>query len=122
MSVLTIQSQSNTDGVTNKAIINCTTDSTTATAQTFNIGFVPRKVVITMIAGTGFPIEWTWYEGLPANTLLKSVSTGPNTVDTAAGGITVPGAVTDTSSLPGTITVPASIMLVSGTFVIEVDG
>ena len=61
--VLTIVSQSNADSIVNHAFIRATTDGGTATAQTFNIGFVPRKVKV--VNHTGLILD-EWFEGMAA--------------------------------------------------------
>ncbi len=70
------------------------TDSATAAAVTFPIGFVPRYVKIAFLAGSGLGAagcQYEWYEGMPNASAIATAANGARTyvTTTAAGGITV---------------------------------
>jgi len=113
--VLTINSQSNTDGVYNHALINVSTDAGTPIPQTFNVGFLPRIVRVYDLTGM---IMDTWFEGMAANSSVHQVgSTGVGTL-----GVTNGVTVNTTAGQWGSITLDAVTMAASSTFVIEAIG
>jgi hypothetical protein len=107
--VLTIASQTNSDSVVNFALIAASTDAGTPTAQSFNLGFVPRWVRV--IDVTGLIIE-EWFMGMAANDSLHN----------AAGVITLgtTGAITISTTDPtkGMVTLSAALMLASSSFLL----
>lgn len=115
--VLTIVSQSNADSIVNHAFIRATTDGGTATAQTFNIGFVPRKVKVVNLTGL---ILDEWFEGMAAASSVHTVgSTGVTTLETV-NGITVNPI--NNNGTGASITLDATTMAASSTFAIEAIG
>ena len=114
---LTIVSQSNAESVVNHALIRATTDGGTATAETFALGFVPRKVKVVNL--TGLIID-EWFEGMAAASSVHTVgSTGVTTLETVHG-ITVNPAKNDGTG--ASITLDATTMAASSTFAIEAVG
>lgn len=96
----------NSDGVVNYSSGGFTTDSGTAAAFTFNVGFTPRKVRVVNIT------DMTQYElldQLPATDTLKTVTAGTFTLDSGSAIVTVDRG----------FTLSAGVMLASKTFVWE---
>lgn len=115
--VLTIVSQSNSESVVNHALIRATTDAGTATAETFALGFVPRRVKVVNL--TGLIID-EWFEGMAAASSVHTVgSTGVVTLETTHGVTVNPQG----NALGGaSITLDATTMAASSTFAIEAVG
>jgi phage terminase large subunit-like protein len=113
--VLTIASQTNADSICNFAVIRASTDAGTPTAQTFNFGFVPRRVKVVNL--TVITID-EWLEGMAANTSVHTVgATGVTTLNTTDG-ITV----STTDPTKGMVTLDATTMAASSVFSIVAMG
>src|SRR5690349_25137154 len=106
---LTANTQSNTMGVVNHAVGQVVTDSGTAAAATFTIGFVPRIVRFHNLTDR---ISDEWYEGMSAANSLHTVAAGTRTLETT-NGITVSG---------NTFSVTATTMVASKSFYWEAIG
>ena len=109
----TVSSQSNTDGVPNLAVIQATTDSATAAAATFTVGFAPRRICIENLTDS---IRQDWYEGMAAGYAVQTVLNGTRSLSTTTG----PTVTSSTGG--GTFTVPAATMVASKSFTIIVEG
>jgi hypothetical protein len=106
----TVASQSNSMSIVNHTVIRATTDSATAAAATFTIGFVPRVVRVHNVTDR---ISQEWFEGMAAASALNSAADGVRTLITS-NGITV--------GTDGTVTLPAAIMVASKVFAVECIG
>ena len=79
---LTTNTQSNSAGITNMEVGQVVTDAAAAADTTFNTGFTPRYVqwvdrtTLTMLE---------WFEGMAANSAVRTVAAGTRTLDVAAG-------------------------------------
>lgn len=67
---LAINSQSNTFGIANIAEGNIVTDAVAAVAQTFTLGFAPRKIVFNNLTDR---ISDEWYEGMTETAIYNSI-------------------------------------------------
>lgn len=67
---LAINSQSNTGGIANIAEGNIRTDAVAAVAQTFTLGFAPRKIVFNNLTDR---ISDEWYEGMTETAIYNSI-------------------------------------------------
>ena len=67
---LAINSQSNTFGIANIAEGNIVTDTVAAVAQTFTIGFAPRKIIFNNLTDR---VSDEWYEGMTENAIYNSI-------------------------------------------------
>lgn len=100
---LTLNTQTNQNGVTNLAIGKVTTDAAAAVATTFTLGFAPRRIFFINLTDR---ITDLWLEGMAAANSLHGVAVGTQTLETV-NGITVSG---------NTFTVTAATLLASKTF------
>lgn len=107
---LTTNTVNQTGGIANHATGRAVTDSATAAAATFNVGFVPRIVRFHNLTDR---ISDEWYEGMAAASSLHTVAAGTRTLETT-NGITV--------NDDGTFTVTAVTMVASKTFAWEAVG
>ncbi|TFZ81327.1 hypothetical protein [Candidatus Macondimonas diazotrophica] len=107
---LTTNTLAQTGGVANHATGYVVTDSGTAAATTFNVGFKPRMVRFHNLTDR---ISDEWYEGMAAASSLHTVAAGTRTLETT-NGITV--------NDDGTFTVTAVTMVASKSFAWEAVG
>jgi hypothetical protein len=107
--ILAPNTQTNLAGVTNHAVGKVVSDSGTAAAQTFTLGFAPRVVRFHNLTDR---ISDEWYEGMDPASSLHSVAAGTRTLETT-NGIAVSG---------NTFTVTATTMVASKTFYWEAIG
>ena len=73
----------------NQSVGNVVYDATTivaADSSTFDVGFKPRYVKLENVTDR---VSIEWYEGMAANTCIKTVAAGTRTLETTNGGITV---------------------------------
>lgn len=104
------------NGIVNYSSGGITTDASAAAALTIAVGFVPRRVRVVQLTGTGAPIEWEYMDQMAAGQTLKSIS-NLMSVDTASA-IVVNGD-SGNSSAGRSFTLSATVMAVSSTFVWE---
>lgn len=97
---LTVNTQSNSNGVVNYARGAVTTDAGAAAATTFTLGFVPRTV---RFHNATDRISDEWFEGMAAASSLHTVAAGTRTLE-LTNGITVAGS----SFTVTAVTIPAS--------------
>lgn len=107
---ITTNTKSQTMGVANHAVGQVVTDSGTAAAATFTVGFIPRVVRFHNLTDR---ISDEWYEGMAAASSLHTVAAGTRTLE-ATNGITV--------GTDGTFTVTATTMVASKSFYWEAIG
>ena len=100
---LSTNTQSNAQGVINFAVGQVVTDSATAAAATFTLGFAPRH--IKFVNATDRIID-EWFEGMASASSIHTVAAGTNTLETT-NGIAVSG---------NTFTLTATTMVASKTF------
>lgn len=100
---LTVNTQTNQNGISNLAVGKVTTDAGAAAATTFTLGFAPRRVFFVNITDR---ISDLWLEGMAAASSLHVVAAGTQTLETT-NGITVSG---------NSFTVTAATILASKTF------
>lgn len=84
---LTTNSQTNSAGVTNLAVGQVVTDAGAAADTTFTLGFAPRYICVVNRTDR---TTLEWYEGMAANSAIRTVAAGTRTLDTSSG-ITVSG-------------------------------
>lgn len=106
---ITTNTQSNSNGVVNRAFGQVVTDGGAAAAATFTLGFAPRKVRFVNLTDR---IQDEWFEGMSAANSLHTVAAGTVTLETT-NGITVSG---------NTFTVTATTMVASKSFFWEAIG
>jgi phosphatidylserine synthase len=94
---------SNAESICNIAVGQVVTDSATAAAATFTIGFVPRYVRFVNLTDR---ITDEWFEGMSSANSLHTVAAGTQTLETT-NGIAVSGS---------TFTVTATTMVASKSF------
>lgn len=85
--VLSPNSQTNSESISNYAAGQVTTDAGTATVQTFTLGFAPRYVK--WVNATDRIID-EWYEGMAAASSIHTVAAGTVTLE-LTNGVTVSG-------------------------------
>lgn len=100
---LTTNTQSNSEGISNTAIGQVVTDSASAAAATFTLGFAPRYVRFVNLTDR---IQDEWFEGMSAANSLHTVAAGTVTLETT-NGVTVSGS---------TFTLTATTMVASKSF------
>lgn len=98
------------NGVLNRTIQAFTTDAVTAADTIFNFGFKPRLVQFVNLTDR---ITEEWFEGMAATNVLHTVAAGTRTID--ANSLIVVNS-------DGTVTVKASAMVASKSFVIIAEG
>lgn len=108
---LTVNTQTNTNGVVNRACGQITTDAGAAAAVVLQLGFVPRMFYFVNLTDR---ITDTWMEGMAANTSLHVVAAGTQTLE-AVNGITV-------SVANKTVTLTAVTVLASKSFFWVAEG
>lgn len=105
----TTNTQTNSDGVTNRAMGKIIQDATAAVATTITLGFAPRRVIF--VNATDRIID-EWYEGMASASAIHTVAAGTVTLETT-NGIAVSG---------NTFTVTAATMVASKTFYWVAEG
>lgn len=80
--VLSPNTQTNAMGIPNQAFGQVTTDGGSAVAQTFTLGFSPRK--FTWINATDRIVD-VWYEGMASASSIHTVANGTVTLETTNG-------------------------------------
>jgi len=100
---LTSSTQTNTNGVINRAIGKIVTDAAAAAAVTITLGFAPRRVLFVNLTDR---ITNEWFEGMASASSLHAVAAGTLTLETT-NGIAVSG---------NTFTLTATTMAASKTF------
>ena len=98
------------NGILNRTIQAFTTDAVAAADTTFNFGFKPRLVKFVNLTDR---ITEEWFEGMAAGNVLHTVAAGTRTID--ANSLIVVNS-------DGTVTVKASAMVASKSFVIIAEG
>ena len=105
---LTTNTQTNLDGVCNRAMGKIVTDAGTTTAQTITLGFTPRHFKITNVTAL---TSDEWFSGMATSGIsgeaLHTTTSGAAITDDTTNGIIVSG---------GTVTLAKSIMTASSTF------
>lgn len=107
---LTTNTRAYSAGVVNHATGHVVTDSATAAAATFTVGFIPRIVRFHNVTDR---ISDEWLKGMAAASSIHTVAAGTRTLETT-NGITV--------GTDGTFSVTAVTMVASKTFVWEAVG
>lgn len=107
---LSTNTQTNSNGVVNRAVGKIVTDAAAAAAVTLQLGFVPRFVTFVNLTDR---ITDTWFEGMAAASSLHAVAAGTQTLETV-NGITV--------GADKTITLTATTMVASKTFYWMAEG
>jgi hypothetical protein len=84
---LSTNTQTNSNGVGNRAVGKIVTDAGAAAAVTIALGFEPRAFYFINLTDR---ITDTWLEGMAANTSLHTIAAGTVTLE-AVNGVTVVG-------------------------------
>lgn len=71
---------SKSNGVTQRAVATLVTSAASATDQTLNFGFVPRKVTVINLTDR---ITHEWYEGMAAASALMTIANGTRSLEVA---------------------------------------
>lgn len=79
---LTTSSQSNSNSVANMAVGTVVADATTAADEVFTVGFNPRHIVFVDRTNR---IMLEWWEGMAANSAIRTVAAGTRTLDVSSG-------------------------------------
>lgn len=79
---LTTNTQSHDGGVVNRKVGQVVTDAGAAADTTFSIGFVPRYI---RWENRTDRIMLEWFEGMAANSAIRTVAAGTRTLDVASG-------------------------------------
>lgn len=108
---LSTNTQTNSNGVVNRAVGKLVTDAAAAAAVTLNLGFVPRYVRFVNLTDR---ITDEWFEGMASASSLHAVAVGTQTLETT-NGIAV-------SATEKTITLTAVTMVASKTFYWMAEG
>lgn len=109
---LTTNTQAQSAGVVNHSTGLLVNDAGGAVAVTLSLGFIPRVFRIHNVTDR---ISYEWYTGMTNPGAVKTAAAGTRTLETTEGPtIGTVAAGTDT-----TVTVPATIILASKTFVWE---
>lgn len=108
---LSTNTQTNSNGVVNRAVGKLVTDAAAAAAVTLNLGFVPRYVRFVNLTDR---ITDEWFEGMASASSLHAVAAGTQTLE-ATNGIAV-------SATEKTITLTAVTMVASKTFYWMAEG
>lgn len=101
--------QSNSNGTTNRACGVLVTDATTAAAATITLGFAPRTVRLHNLTDR---ISDEWIEGMASASSLHTIAAGTRTLE-ATNGIAVAGS---------TFTLTAVTLVASKTYAWEAIG
>lgn len=109
---LTTNTQKSSAGVVNHSTGVLVNDAGGAVAVTLSIGFVPR---VFRVHNATDRISYEWYDGMTNPGAIKTAAAGTRTLETTEG----PTIGTITASTDGTVTIPATIILASKTFVWE---
>lgn len=109
----TTVSQSNTESVSNLAVLRITTDAAAAANTTFQVGFLPRVVRFINVTDS---IMYEWYEGMAADSCIQTLAVGTRSL-VVSNAITV-GSVTG----GGSVLVNAALIIASKTFNMVVEG
>lgn len=109
---LTTNTQATSSGVVNHSTGVLVNDAGGAVAVTLNVGFVPR---VFRIHNATDRISYEWYNGMTNPGAIKTAAAGTRTLETTEGP-TIGGAATNNA---GDVSVPATIILASKTFVWE---
>lgn len=107
---LSTNTQTNSNGVVNRACGKIVTDVAAAAIAILQLGFVPRFVYFVNLTDR---ITDTWFEGMAAASSLHVVAAGTQTLETV-NGITV--------GADKTITLTAATMVASKTFYWVAEG
>jgi hypothetical protein len=70
------------ESITNLAVGQVVTDAGAAADTTFPIGFTPRYVCFDNLTDR---IKLEWYEGMAANSAIRTVAAGTRTLDVSSG-------------------------------------
>lgn len=106
---ITTNTQTNSAGISNRALGQVVTDSGSAAAATFTLGFKPRYICFVNLTDR---IVDQWFEGMSAANSLHTVAAGTQTLETT-NGITVSGT---------TFTLTATTMVASKSFFWMAEG
>lgn len=109
---LTTNTQQQSAGVVNHSTGVLVNDAGGAVSVTLNIGFVPRLFRIMNVTDS---ISYEWMTGMTNPGATKQVLAGTRSLQTTEG----PTIGTAAAGTDGTVTIPASIILASKTFVWE---
>lgn len=109
---LTTNTQGVSSGVANHTTGHLVNDAGGAVAVSLSIGFIPR---IFRIHNVTDRISYEWYNGMTNPGAVKTVAAGTRTLETTEG----PTIGTVALTTDGTVSVPATIILASKTFVWE---
>lgn len=109
---LTTNTQGVSSGVVNHSTGHLVNDAGGAVVATLSLGFVPRVFRIHNVTDR---ISYEWYNGMTNPGAVKTVAAGTRTLETTEG----PTIGTVTAGTDTTVSVPASIILASKTFVWE---
>jgi len=101
---LSTNTQTDSNGVVNRAVGKIVTDAAAAAVAILQLGFVPRYVLFVNLTDR---ITDQWFEGMAAASSLHSVAIGTQTLETV-NGITV--------GADKTITLTAATMVASKTY------
>lgn len=108
---LSTNTQTNSNGVANRAVGKIVTDAAAAAIATLNLGFVPRKFLFVNLTDR---ITDEWFEGMAAASSLHTVAAGTVTLETV-NGITI-------DATAKTVTLTAVTMVASKTFYWVAEG
>ncbi len=108
---LSTNTQTNSNGVVNRAMGKIVTDAAAAAIATLQLGFVPRYVRFVNLTDR---ITDEWYEGMAAASSLHAVAAGTQTLETV-NGVTV-------DAVNKTISLTAVTMVASKTFYWMAEG
>lgn len=114
---VTTPQPNDSNGVVNYSSGGITTDSSTAAALTISVGFVPRRVRVLQLTGTGAGTEFELLDQMAATQALKTILAGTRTIDTTSA--IVINTDTNNGANGRSFTLSAGVMVVSSTFVWE---
>jgi len=112
---ITTNTQQIAAGVINHSTGVLVNDAGGAVAVSLSIGFIPRMFRIHNVTDR---ISYEWYTGMTNPGAVKTAAAGTRTLETTEG----PTIGTVAASTDGTVSVPATIILASKTFVWEALG
>jgi hypothetical protein len=107
---LTTNTQKIETSVHNSSMGKLVNDAGGAVAVTLTLGFVPRYFRIVNVTDR---IGYEWFDGMTSPGALKQVAAGTGTLETTEG---------PTIGTDGTVSIPATIILASKTFVWKAEG
>ena len=69
-------------GITNRAVFSMVNTAATAAPTIFNVGFQPTHIVVADLTNLA---EYEWYEGMAADSYIKTITAGTRSQPSSAG-------------------------------------